>query len=220
MFNEEERNEAGAPNLPRSVPQKSEFPSDAPPTPNLQRRAFLATSLATLAGLAIWQLRKPRVLQAATPPSEPKEVTIVLFSDSGERLKQVRVRKIVKTADEWRKQLSAGVYDITRNADTEIAYTGKYWNLHDKGLYRCICCDNALFDSATKFDSGTGWPSFWQPIAAENVTETRDTTFGMIRTAVSCAQCDAHLGHVFDDGPQPTGLRYCMNSASLRFVKP
>lgn len=186
--------------------------------PNAQRRAFLATSLATLAGLAIWQWRKPRVLQAASP-SEPKEVTVVLFSDSGERLKKVRIPKVVKTADEWRKQLPAGVYDITRNADTEIAFTGKYWNLHDTGIYRCVCCDNALFDSATKFESGTGWPSFWQPIAAENVTETRDTTIGMVRIAVSCTQCDAHLGHVFDDGPQPTGLRYCMNSASLRFVK-
>ena len=121
-------------------------------------------------------------------------------------------------SQEWQKQLSPNVYDITRNADTEMAFTGKYWDNHDQGLYRCTCCGNALFDSATKFDSGTGWPSFWQPIAAENVSETHDTTFG-IRNAVSCTECDAHLGHVFDDGPQPTGLRYCMNSASLRFVK-
>ena len=100
----------------------------------------------------------------------------------------------------------------------EAAFSGEYWNLHDKGIYRCVCCDNALFDSRTKFDSGTGWPSFWTPIAEENVTEKRDLTYGMIRTAVSCTQCDAHLGHVFDDGPEPTHLRYCMNSASLRFV--
>jgi len=159
------------------------------------------------------------VLDAAlAAASGPKEVTIVLFSDTGQRLKQVRIAKLVKTAAEWRKQLPPGVFDITRNADTEIAFSGKYWNLHDSGIYRCICCDNALFDSATKFESGTGWPSFWAPIVAENVTEIRDTTFGMERTAVACTECDAHLGHVFDDGPEPTHLRYCMNSASLRFV--
>jgi len=182
-----------------------------------RRRAFLASAIAMLAGLGIWQWRRPHVLAASS--TESKDVTIILFSDSGERLKQVDVPKITKTADEWRKQLSPNAYDITRNADTEIAFTGKYWNLHDTGVYRCICCESALFDSATKFDSGTGWPSFWQPIAKENVTESRDTTFGMLRTAVSCTQCDAHLGHVFDDGPEPTGLRYCMNSASLHFVK-
>jgi peptide-methionine (R)-S-oxide reductase len=187
---------------------------------DVRRRVFLATAAATVAGLALWQWRKPSVLEAAPAVlPEPKEVTIVLFSDSGQRLKEVQIAKVIKTAAEWRKQLPPGVFDITRNADTEIAFTGKYWNLHDQGLYRCICCDNALFDSSTKFESGTGWPSFWAPIAAENVTEIRDTTFGMVRTAVACTKCDAHLGHVFDDGPDPTHLRYCMNSASLRFVK-
>ena len=187
---------------------------------SLRRRTFMVSAAAAIAGLALWQWKKPTVLEAAPAvPSEPKEVAIVLFSDSGERLNPVRTPKVIKTAADWRKQLPAGVFDITRNADTEIAFSGKYWNLHDKGIYRCICCGNALFDSATKFESGTGWPSFWAPIASENVTEIRDTTFGMVRTAVACTECDAHLGHVFDDGPEPTHLRYCMNSASLRFVK-
>jgi len=185
--------------------------------PDTRRRAFLASSIATLVGLALWQWRRPRVLAAAE--TQRQDVTIVLFSDSGERLKMTRVTKVVKTTEEWRKQLSPNAYDITRKADTEIAFTGKYWNLHENGIYRCVCCDNALFDSSTKFDSGTGWPSFWQPIAKENIIESRDTSFGMVRNAVSCTQCDAHLGHVFDDGPEPTGLRYCMNSVSLRFVK-
>jgi peptide-methionine (R)-S-oxide reductase len=193
--------------------------SSAENSPDLRRRAFLTASVATLGGLALWQFRKPHPLAIVNAASQPKDVTIVRFSDDGQRLDTVHIPKVVKTDDEWRKQLSSNAFDITRRADTEIAYTGKYWNLHDKGIYRCICCDNALFDSATKFDSGTGWPSFWQPIAKENVRESMDMSLGMTRTAVSCTECDAHLGHVFDDGPRPTGLRYCMNSASLRFVK-
>jgi peptide-methionine (R)-S-oxide reductase len=186
---------------------------------NLNRRAFLTSVAAAVGGLALWswKIRRPAAVRAAT--AQPGDVTVVLFSDLGQRLRMARIARVIKTEDEWRKQLPAGVFDITRNADTEIAFSGRYWNLHEKGIYRCICCDNALFDSATKFESGTGWPSFWAPIASENVTEIRDTTLGMVRTAVSCTECDAHLGHVFDDGPEPTGLRYCMNSASLRFVK-
>jgi peptide-methionine (R)-S-oxide reductase len=183
-----------------------------------KRRAFLLTSASAVAGLAVWSLRKPRLVEATASKEKPQEVTIVQFSDAGERLGKDQVSKVVKTEDEWRKQLTSGAFDITRHADTEIAYTGKYWNLHDKGLYRCICCENALFSSETKFDSGTGWPSFWAPIAPENVRSTRDISLGMVRTAVSCTECDAHLGHVFEDGPEPTHLRYCMNSASLRFV--
>jgi len=187
---------------------------------NVRRRAFLGSAAAAVGGLALWQWRGGHFVETvAAASSQPKEVTVVLFSDAGERLKKVQIPKVVKTLDEWRKQLPPNSFDITRNADTEIAYTGQYWNLHDKGLYRCICCDNALFDSATKFDSGTGWPSFWAPIAKENVREISDVSLGMERIAVACKECDAHLGHVFDDGPPPTRLRYCMNSASLRFVK-
>jgi len=182
------------------------------------RRAFLVTSASAIAGVFLWFMRKPAIAEATASKESPGEVTIVEFSDSGRRLKKVRVPKVVKTDDEWRKQLPGGVFDITRRADTEIAFTGKYWNLHQKGLYRCTCCDNALFKSETKFESGTGWPSFWAPIAEENVRNSRDFSLGVLRTAVSCTLCDAHLGHVFDDGPEPTHLRYCMNSASLKFV--
>jgi peptide-methionine (R)-S-oxide reductase len=185
---------------------------------NSSRRIFLAGSVAALGGALLWSWRKPHMI-VAEAKSEPGEITIVQFSDDGKRLAKIKIAKVIKTEDEWRKQLPSGVFQITRHADTEFAYSGKYWNLHDKGLYRCICCDNALFSSETKFDSGTGWPSFWAPIAQENVRETSDSTIGMQRIAVACKECDAHLGHVFDDGPRPTGLRYCMNSASLRFVK-
>lgn len=187
----------------------------------VQRRTFLAVAAGAVAGIAWSHLRKPVVLAAAASGTNrvPGEVTIVEFSDDGKRLKKVRMAKVIKTEAEWKAQLSANAFDITRHADTEMAFTGQYWNQHDKGIYRCICCDNAVFSSDTKFESGTGWPSFWAPIAEENVRTERDTTFGMIRDAVNCALCDAHLGHVFDDGPRPTGLRYCMNSASLRFVK-
>jgi peptide-methionine (R)-S-oxide reductase len=164
-------------------------------------------------------MSKTQPVEATRPEQKPEDVSIVEFSDSGERKGTVRVPKVVKSESEWRKQLSPNAFDVTRHDGTEMAFTGQYWNNHDPGLYRCICCDTALFNANTKFESGTGWPSFWQPIAPENVQEIRDSSLGMARTAVSCRRCDAHLGHVFDDGPKPTGLRYCMNSASLRFVK-
>src|SRR5436853_4526602 len=151
--------------------------------------------------------------------SKQMPVTLVEFDDSGGRKGTIVAEKVVKSDSEWKQQLSAAQFAVTRKKGTEPAFSGQYYKLHDKGIYRCICCGNALFSSDTKFESGTGWPSFWAPIARENVREMNDNGLGFARTAVSCTECDAHLGHVFDDGPKPTGLRYCMNSASLKFVK-
>jgi peptide-methionine (R)-S-oxide reductase len=124
-----------------------------------------------------------------------------------------------KTEEEWKKQLTPEQYQVTRQCGTEPAFTGKYWDMHDDGTYHCVCCNAKLFSSGTKFESGSGWPSFYAPLDNNNLKMIDDTSHGMRRTEVQCAQCGAHLGHVFPDGPKPTGLRFCMNSASLNFEK-
>ena len=148
------------------------------------------------------------------PPASLEPVSIVEFGNDGQRIGSKRGPKVWKPTAEWRKQLSAAAFQVTRRRGTEAAYTGRYWNSHAKAVYRCICCSNALFRSEDKFESGTGWPSFTAPIAPENVFTRVDTSFG-IRQEVLCSLCDAHLGHVFSDGPPPNFLRYCMNSVAL-----
>ena len=127
--------------------------------------------------------------------------------------------KISKTDDEWKKELTPEQYDVCRNKDTERPFTGIYWDCKDEGIYKCSCCGLELFESETKFDSGTGWPSFFKPVNSDNIEYVKDTAYGMLRTEVNCKQCGAHLGHVFDDGPQPSNRRYCINSVSLSLDK-
>ena len=180
-----------------------------------ERRAFIASVCA--AGGAM--LLAPRAGSALVLRLVPEDVVIVQFADNGTRIGTARVPKVVKPEKEWKKQLSSLAFEVTRHDATEYSFTGAYWNNHEKGLYRCICCETALFSSAHKFDSGTGWPSFWQPIAAENVIGPLKRHSAADETEVTCKRCDAHLGDIFDDGPRPTGLRYCIDSVALRLVK-
>ena len=171
------------------------------------RRTFLLGAIAA-----------PLALSAKEQAAKSATVVIENFSAAGKSLGKSTLPRVVKTDAEWRKQLDGDSFVVTRKEGTERPYSGKYNDNHADGIYRCICCETALFDSKTKFDSGTGWPSFWKPISNANVRELADNSLMMRRTAVECSRCDAHLGHVFDDGPDPTGLRYCMNSVSLNFV--
>jgi peptide-methionine (R)-S-oxide reductase len=181
---------------------------------NPARRAILIHALAgAAAGACIG-----KVVFAAASDAAEGSVSIEQFAPSGKSSGVISVARIVKSEADWRSQLSEEAYRVTRHAGTEAAFSGRYASNHADGIYRCICCDTALYDSKTKFESGTGWPSFWQPISSLNVVKTSDRSLFMQRDAISCRRCDAHLGHVFDDGPRPTGLRYCMNSVALNFV--
>jgi len=194
-----------------------------PQRTGMSRRAFLAAAAtAGLTGAGFAYLR----MGAAEPSwsnDDPQhaggEVTLAEFSDAGDPLGLVTVPKVIKTEEEWKAQLTPRQYAVVRQKGTERAFTGEYDKLYEDGIYRCVACGTALFSSETKFNSGTGWPSFWAPIAEQNVATENDWSFGMPRTEALCRRCDAHLGHVFPDGPAPTNLRYCMNSEALLFMK-
>lgn len=187
---------------------------------NGARRRFMVAGVAVagaglLAGLTRWL--PAEAAGTAQPANGP--VTIVAFDDHGRQLGSRTVTPVTRTAAQWRARLTPAQYHILREQGTERPFSGRYYKTPEQhGIYRCQGCGNALYDSATQFHSGTGWPSFYQPIAAENVTEHTDQSFGMSRTEIACTQCGGHLGHKFHDGPKPTGLRYCMDSLALRLI--
>ncbi len=173
---------------------------------------FFLAALMLLACQAKTPQYNARTPQATTPSNDNALPSAIVDGDTS-------LKKIVKTPAEWRAQLGDAAYNVLREKGTERSFTGKYWDNHEKGTYHCAACNLSLFKSDTKFESGTGWPSFYAPIDKKHVNDHRDDSYGMSRDEVVCARCDGHLGHVFNDGPKPTGLRYCMNSISLTFVK-